>query len=51
MEIEKYLENFQVITKEPTLDAMRYFMNEFGNPHKKTKFIHIAGTNRKRQRM
>lgn len=51
MDIEEYLKDFQVITKEPTLDAMKYFMEEFGNPHKKTKFIHIAGTNRKRQCM
>ena len=46
MDIEEYLRDFQVITKEPTLDAMKYFMKEFGNPHKKTKFIHVAGTNR-----
>ena len=47
MNIEEYLKNFDAVTKDPTLDAMKYFMKEFGNPHKKTKFIHIAGTNGK----
>lgn len=47
MNIEEYLSKFAVVTREPTLDAMKYFMEEFGNPHKKTKFIHIAGTNGK----
>ncbi len=47
MEIEEYLKKFDAVTKDPTLDAMAYFMKEFGNPHKKTKFIHIAGTNGK----
>ncbi len=47
MNIEEYLKNFDAVTKDPTLDAMEYFMQEFGNPHKKTKFIHIAGTNGK----
>lgn len=45
--IEEYLRNFDVVTKEPSLEAMEYFMREFGNPHKKMKFIHIAGTNGK----
>lgn len=47
MEIKEYLANFVTITREPSLDAMKYFMGEFGNPNKKTKFIHIAGTNGK----
>lgn len=47
MNIEEYLKEFTVITRKPTLDAMRYFMNEFGKPDKKTKFIHVAGTNGK----
>lgn len=47
MNIEEYLKEFTVITRKPTLDAMRYFMSEFGNPDKKTKFIHVAGTNGK----
>ena len=47
MKIEEYLSNFQVMTKNPGLDAMKYFMQEFGNPHKKFKVIHVAGTNGK----
>ena len=47
MDIEEYLKRFDAVTKDPTLDAMEYFMKEFDNPHKKTKFIHIAGTNGK----
>lgn len=47
MNIEEYLQRFDAVTKDPTLDAMKFFMKEFGNPHKKTKFIHIAGTNGK----
>lgn len=47
MELGEYLSKFASITRKPNLDAMRYFMEEFGNPHKKTKFIHIAGTNGK----
>lgn len=45
--IEEYLNNFDKITKEPSLDAMEYFMNKFSNPEKKLKIIHIAGTNGK----
>ena len=29
MDIEKYLRNFDAVTKEPSLDAMKFFMNEF----------------------
>ena len=47
MNIEEYLSKFAVVTREPTLDAMRFFMEEFNNPEKATKFIHIAGTNGK----
>ena len=47
MKIEEYLKKFATITRKPTLDAMKHFMAEFGNPDKKTKFIHIAGTNGK----
>ena len=47
MDIEEYLKRFDAVTKDTTLDAMEYFMKEFDNPHKKTKFIHIAGTNGK----
>lgn len=47
MNIEQYLKQFEAVTKDPSLDAMEYFMKEFDEPHKKTKFIHIAGTNGK----
>lgn len=47
MNIEEYLSKFSKITENPTLEAMEWLMNEFDNPHKKTKFIHIAGTNGK----
>lgn len=47
MELGEYLSKFATITREPNLEAMKFFMNEFGNPHKKLKFIHIAGTNGK----
>lgn len=47
MNIEEYLSKFSKVTENPTLEAMEWLMNEFDNPHKKTKFIHIAGTNGK----
>ena len=47
MDIEEYLSNFTTVTRKPTLDVMKYFMKEFDNPHKKIKFIHVAGTNGK----
>ena len=47
MDVNKYLSNFYKQAKNPTLDAMKYFMKEFNFPEKKLKFIHIAGTNGK----
>lgn len=47
MDIEEYLSNFYKGTKNPTLKAMKYFMEEFGHPEKDLKVIHIAGTNGK----
>ena len=47
MNIEQYLSQFMQVTEDPTLEAMEWLMNEFGNPQKKLKFIHIAGTNGK----
>jgi len=47
MNVNIYLSNFYKGTKEPSLDAMKYFVNEFGHPEKELKFIHIAGTNGK----
>lgn len=47
MDVEQYLSNFFLGTKNPTLKAMEYFMEEFGHPEKNLKVIHIAGTNGK----
>lgn len=45
--IEEYLNNFYKGTKNPSLDAMQYFMNEYNDFQKDMRFIHIAGTNGK----
>lgn len=47
IDIEKYLSNFFKGTRDPSLDAMKYFMSEYDNFERKMKFIHIAGTNGK----
>lgn len=47
MELAEYLSKFATITRKPNLEAMKYFMQEFENPHEKLKIIHIAGTNGK----
>lgn len=47
MDIEKYLSNFFKGTKNPSLRAMEFFMDEFDHPEKELKAIHIAGTNGK----
>jgi len=47
MKINEYLDKFEKFTKDPTLNAMKYIMERFGNPHKNMKFIHVAGTNGK----
>ena len=49
MDIEKYLEGFQKFTEDPTLEAMEYIADKFGNPNRSIKFIHVAGTNGKRK--
>lgn len=47
MNIEEYLATFCNRTKNPSLKAMEYFMDEFDHPEKNLKIIHIAGTNGK----
>ncbi len=47
MDVEKYLNSFFKGTKDPSLDAMKYFMETYKNFEKKMNFIHIAGTNGK----
>ena len=47
IDVEKYLNNFFKGTKNPSLEAMQYFMDNYDNFDEKMKFIHIAGTNGK----
>ena len=47
MNVKEYLNNFFKGTKNPSLDAMKYFMNEYNDFEKEMKFIHVAGTNGK----
>ena len=47
LDIEKYMNNYFKGSKEPSLNAMKYFMKEYNNFEKEMKFIHIAGTNGK----
>lgn len=47
MKLDNFLLNFKQTTDYPTLDGMKYIMNKLGNPDKKLKFIHVAGTNGK----
>ena len=47
IDIEKYFNSFYKETKDPSLDAMQYFMNIYDNFQRKMKFIHVAGTNGK----
>ena len=47
IDIENYLNKFFKGTKNPSLNAMNFFMNEYNNFEKDMKFIHIAGTNGK----
>lgn len=47
MNVKEYFKNFYQTTKNPTVKAMEYFMEELGHPEKKVKIIHVAGTNGK----
>lgn len=47
MDIEEYLSKFFKGTKNPSLKAMRFLMEEFKHPEDKLKIIHVAGTNGK----
>lgn len=47
MLLDDFLSNFIQTTDYPTLDAMKYLMRKTGNPEKKLKFVHVAGTNGK----
>ena len=45
--IEEFFNKFKGNTKDLSLNAMKYFTEEYDNFEKKMKFIHIAGTNGK----
>lgn len=47
IDIEKYFRAFKIIPKAPSLNAMQFFMEEYGDFEKQMKFIHVAGTNGK----
>ena len=47
LNIEKYLSNYYKGNKNPSLKAMKYFINVYDNFEKNMNFIHIAGTNGK----
>lgn len=47
MDVNEYLAKFYKGTKNPSLRAMQYFMEQFDHPEKKLRAIHIAGTNGK----
>ena len=47
IDVNEYLKNFYKGTKNPSLKAMKYFMNSYNNFERKINFIHIAGTNGK----
>ena len=47
IDAKKYLDNFYKGNRNLSLDAMKYFMDEYKDLQKEIKFIHIAGTNGK----
>jgi len=47
MDIQRYLEQFPRTSNDNTLEAMKWVMEKFDNPHMKCKIVHIAGTNGK----
>ena len=47
IDIEKFFSGFLNMTKNPTLDAMKFFMDVYDHVDEKLKIIHVAGTNGK----
>ncbi len=45
--VQEYLAGYYKGNKNPNLNAMKFFMDEFGHPEKNLNVIHIAGTNGK----
>ncbi|MBR2636638.1 MAG: bifunctional folylpolyglutamate synthase/dihydrofolate synthase [Oscillospiraceae bacterium] len=46
-ESEKFIHSFRRFTKVPGLAGIRLLLEKLGDPQKKLKFLHIAGTNGK----
>lgn len=46
-ESENFIHSFRRFTKEPGLKGIRTLLSFLGDPQKKLRFIHIAGTNGK----
>ncbi len=42
-----YIHNVEWMGKKPGLHRMLWLLNKMGNPHRKLKFVHVAGTNGK----
>lgn len=47
MRLNEYLSKFEKISRIPSLEGIEQLMKEYEIHKKKTKFIHIAGTNGK----
>lgn len=47
IDIKKFFDGFINITKNPTLDAMKFFVEKYDYPDKSLNIIHVAGTNGK----
>ena len=47
IDIEKYFNQFSKYRKKPSLDIMKYFIEQYHNFDKEMNFIHVAGTNGK----
>ena len=47
MNLNEYFNNFYKGSKEPSLESMEFFMDEYNHFEKNMNFIHIAGTNGK----
>ena len=43
----KYLYHIAGFAKKSSLDDIKYFLKQLGNPEKQLKFVHVAGTNGK----
>ncbi len=46
-EAEKYIHSLSRFSSYPGLDRMRHLLEKLGNPQKRLRFVHVAGTNGK----